>query len=93
MNDLSRASLHARRILGFASLSAMAVMMAAPVAAMEIPTEPPRQISGQRHPQQPHHNRDHSDHDAGAHDITQRAFGHPFEQRAELGVGWFDLTQ
>ena len=40
MNDLSRASLHARRILGFASLSAMAVMMAAPVAAQEAaPTE------------------------------------------------------
>jgi iron complex outermembrane receptor protein len=40
MNDLSRASLHARRILGFASLSAMAVMMASPTAAQEAaPTE------------------------------------------------------
>ena len=35
MNDLSRASLHARRILGFASFSAMAVMMAAPAAAQD----------------------------------------------------------
>jgi iron complex outermembrane recepter protein len=35
MNDLSRASLHARRILGFASLSAMAAMMAAPAAAQD----------------------------------------------------------
>ncbi len=33
MNDLSRASLHARRILGFASLSAMAVMIATPAMA------------------------------------------------------------
>lgn len=40
MDDLSRASLHARRILGFASLSAMAVMMAAPAAAQDAaPTE------------------------------------------------------
>lgn len=35
MNDTSRASLHARRILGFASFSAMAVMMAAPAAAQD----------------------------------------------------------
>ena len=35
MNDLSRASLHARRILGFASLSAMAVVMAAPAMAQD----------------------------------------------------------
>jgi iron complex outermembrane receptor protein len=35
MNDLSRTSLHARRILGFASLSAMAVMMASPAAAQD----------------------------------------------------------
>ncbi len=35
MNDLSRASLHARRILGFASLSAMAVVIAAPAMAQD----------------------------------------------------------
>lgn len=39
MNDLSRASLHARRILGFASLSAMAVIMAAPAAAQDTAAE------------------------------------------------------
>lgn len=39
MNDLSRASLRTRRIVGFASLSAMAVMMASPAAAQD--TAPP----------------------------------------------------
>lgn len=35
MNESSRASLHTRRILGFASLSAMAVVIAAPAMAQE----------------------------------------------------------